>query len=109
MLHRIIDDKFNLEELAIRRVALMLHHGPEGGINTDIDITTTPQNKDSKEGTFGPTLPALCLEQRCGMMRRDVLICLGGIGSQLNSKAQSRLKSGPLISEDYTKSHPGLA
>ena len=62
MLHRIINDKFNLEELAIRRVALMLHHGPEGGINTDIDITTTPQNKDSQEGTFGPILPALCLE-----------------------------------------------
>ena len=56
------EEKFILEELAIQRVARMLHHGIDAGIFIIINVTVAPKNKDSQEREFGQTLLALSLE-----------------------------------------------
>ena len=101
------EDKFILEELAIQRVALVPHLHIEVDIVISMPITVAPKNEDSQEREFRPTLPALSLEQRCGMMVRDMYFSLEAFRAQLDSKVRCCTKSGPPISKDCTKSHVG--
>ena len=72
----------------------MLHHGIESGLDTSINITVASKNHDFQDREFGPTLPALSLEQSCGMMIRDMYLNLEPFGAQTDAKVQSCLKLG---------------
>ena len=56
------EDIFIPEELAIQRVARILHHGIDAGIFFIINVTVAPKNQDSQEREFGQTLLPLSLE-----------------------------------------------
>ena len=86
----------------------MLHHGIESDIGVSINITVAPKNEDSQEREFGQSFPALSLEQRCGMMIRDMYCILESFEAQLDSKVRSCSKWGSPILKDYTKSNSGL-
>ena len=101
------EEKFILEELAIQRVVLVPHLDIEVDIVISMPITVVPKNEDSQEREYRPTFPALSLEQRCGMMVRDMYLSLEAFKAQLDSKVRSCTKSGPPISKDCTKSHVG--
>ena len=94
------DENFILEELAIQQVARITHHGIEIANGITINITIAPRKQDSQEREFRPSLPALSLEHRCGMMVRDMYLSLKAFGAQLNSKVRSCSKLGPPISKD---------
>ena len=94
------EENFILEEFAIQRVALVPHHRIEGAIVISMTITVAPKNEDSQEREFRPTLPVLSLEQRCGMMVRDMYLTLEAFGAQLDLKVRSCSKSCPPISKD---------
>ena len=61
-LPRIKEDKFILEELAIQRVARILHHDINAGIFIIINVTVAPKNQDLQEREFGQPFLALYLE-----------------------------------------------
>ena len=61
-LPRIKEDKFIPVELAIQRVARILHHGIDAGIFIIINVTVAPKNQDSQDREFEQTLLALSLE-----------------------------------------------
>ena len=56
------EEKFILEELAIKRVARILHHAINVGIFIIINVTVAPKNQDSQEPEFGQPVLALSLE-----------------------------------------------
>ena len=80
-------------------MALVPHHRLEGAIVISMTITVAPKNEDSQEREFRPTLPVLSLEQRCGMMVRDMYLTLEAFGAQLDLKVRSCSKSCPPISK----------
>lgn len=94
------DENFILEELAIQQVARITHHGIEIANGITINITIAPRKQDSQEREFRPSLPAVSLEHRCGMMVRDMYLSLKSFGAQFNSKVRSCSKFGPMISKD---------
>ena len=83
------DYKFILKQLAIKKVAQITHHRNEVGIDRCINITFAPNNQYSYERDLGPTLTALSLEQRCGMMVRVMYLSLEAFGTQLDSTVRS--------------------
>ena len=66
----------------------MLHHGIESDLDTSINITDASKNHDFQDREFGPTVPALSLEQSCGMMIRDMYLSLEPFGAQLDVKVR---------------------
>ena len=61
-LPRIKEEKFILEELAIQRVAPILHHDIDAGIIIIINVKVAPKNQDSQEPEFWQPVLALSLE-----------------------------------------------
>ena len=72
----------------------MLHHGIESDHGTSINITDAYKNHDFQDREIGPTLPALSLDQSCGMMIRDIYLSLEPFGAQLDAKVRSCSKLG---------------
>ena len=72
----------------------MLHHGIESDLGTSINITDASKNHDFQDREFGPTLPALSLDQSCGMMIRDIYLSLEPFGAQLDAKVRICSKLG---------------
>ena len=72
----------------------MLHNDIESDIGTSINITVASKNHDFQDREFGPTVPALSLEQSCGMMIRDMYLSLEPFGAQLDAKVRSCSKIG---------------
>ena len=72
----------------------MLHHGIESDVGTSIKITDASKNHDFQDREFGPTLHTLSLDQSCGMMIRDIYLCLEPFGEQLDAKVRSCSKLG---------------
>ena len=85
----------------------MLHHDIESDLGTSINITVASKNHDFQDREFGPTVPALSLEQSCGMMIRDMYLSLEPFGAQLDVKVRSYSKLGSSVSMDRTRSHSG--
>ena len=72
----------------------MLHHGIESDHCTSINITDASKNHDFQDREFGLTLHTLSLDQSCGMMIRDIYLCLEAFGAQLDAKVRSCSKLG---------------
>ena len=72
----------------------MLNHGIESDLGTSIKITDAFKNHDFQDREFGQTLPALSLDQSCGMMIRDKYLSLEPFGEQLDAKVRSCSKLG---------------
>ena len=72
----------------------MLHDDIESDLGTSINITDTSKNNDFEDREFGPKFPTLSLDQRCGMMIRDIYLSLEPFGAQLDAKVRSCSKLG---------------
>ena len=72
----------------------MLHHGIESNLGTSIKITDASKNHDFQDREFGPTLHTLSLDQSCGLMIRDIYLCLEPFGAELDVKVRSCSKLG---------------
>ena len=74
-------------------------------LRTSINITVASKNHDFQDRVFGPTVPALSLEQSCGMTIRDMYLSLEPLGAQLDAKVRSYSQLGSSVSMDRTQSH----
>ena len=72
----------------------MLHHDIESELGTSINITDASKNHDFQDREFRQTLHILSLDQSCGMMIRDIYLCLEPFGAQLDAKVRSFSKLG---------------
>ena len=72
----------------------MLHHGIESDLGTSINIADASMNPDFEDREFGPTLPALSLDQSCGIMIRELYLSLEPFGAELDAKVRSCSKLG---------------
>ena len=83
----------------------MLHHDIESELRTSINIMVASKNHDFQDRVFGLTMPALSLEQSCGMMTRYMYLSLEPLGAQLDAKVRSYSQLGSSVSMDRTQSH----